>query len=212
MKRETLRETGIVFANGLLWRNPVLTAALGLYPAAVCGSLSQSVPLSALLVAQSLLAGLLFCAFGAALPDWLRPGAALALSALCWTPAALLTERLFPGSAALPGAVLVLQIANSMVLSRLNEYAPTHIFPAVAADVLGCTLGSGLLLCAQAALRAVLRGADVWTGEGGGSGWLGGAPALPFFGFLILGFLAAAVQAHNLRRTRHAGKRRVTRL
>ena len=105
-----------------------------------------------------------------------------------------------------------LQIANSMVLSRLNEYAPTHILPAVLADALGCTIGAGIFLCAQAALRGWLLTGEPWDASGFDSGVLGNAPALPFFGFLILGFCAAAVQAVNARRAKHIGRRRVTRL
>ena len=207
-----LREVGSVFGNSLLLRNPLLVAALGLYPAAACGPLSQALPLSCLLVLQSVLAGVILCLAGSFLPAWLRPGAVLAVSALCWAPAALLMERWFPGSLSLLGMTACLQIANSMVLSRLNEYAPTHILPAVLADALGCTLGGGLLLCAQAALRGWLLAADPWNAAADVPGPLGNAPALPFFGFLILGFLAALVQAINGRRARRAGKRRVTRL
>ena len=102
-----------------------------------------------------------------------------------------------------------------MVLSRLNEYAPTHILPAVVADVLGCTLGTGVLLALQAALRGWLASGSVWGKAGAQApfaGALGSAPAEPFFGFLVLGVLAAAVQALNARRARRVGKRRVSRL
>ena len=69
-----------------------------------------------------------------------------------------------------------------------------------------------MLFRSQAALRSWLRGADLWSGSAELSGPLGDAPSLPFFGFLILGFLAAAVQAVNARRAKHAGRRRVTKL
>ena len=213
--KETARELRAVFGNGFLFYNPVLTAALSLYPAAVCASLSQALPVSLLLLVQSLLAALVLWAVGSRLPDWLRPGVVFAVSAVCWIPAALLAERAWPGSLSLLGTAAGLQIANSMVLSRLNEYAPTHILPAVAADVLGCTLGTGVLLSLQAALRGWLASGSVW-GETGVqapfAGALGSAPAKPFFGFLVLGVLAAAVQALNARRARRVGKRRVSRL
>ena len=209
---QRLREIGSVFGNSLLLRNPILVAALGLYPAAVCGTLAEAVPMACLLVVQSVLAGTILCLAGGYLPGWLRPGAVLACSAVCWVPAALLMDRWFPGSLDALGTAAVLQIANSMVLSRLNEYAPTHIFPAVLADALGCTIGAGIFLCAQAALRGWLLTGEPWDASGFDSGVLGNAPALPFFGFLILGFCAAAVQAVNARRAKHIGRRRVTRL
>ena len=188
-----LRRIGAVFGNGLLLRNPLLVAALGMYPAAVCFSLSQALPLAILILVQSVLAAVVLCVAGNFLPGWARPGIVLAISAACWIPAAL-------------------QIANSMVLSRLNEYAPTHVLPAVLADALGCTIGAGIFLCAQAALRGWLLTGEAWDASGFDSGILGDAPALPFFGFLILGFCAAAVQAVNARRAKHIGRRRVTRL
>lgn len=211
-QHQRLREVGSVFGNSLLLRNPLLTAALGLYPAAVCASLSEALPVACLLVIQSVLAGTILCFVGGLLPDWLRPGAVLLCSAACWIPAAVLMDRWFPGSLAALGMTAFLQIANSMVLSRLNEYAPTHIFPAVLADALGCMLGSGILICAQAALRGWLLAGDAWDASAQAAGPLGSAPARPFFGFLLLGFLAAIAQAVNARRAKNAGRRRVTRL
>ena len=207
-----LRRIGAVFGNGLLLRNPLLVAALGMYPAAVCFSLSQALPLACLCLVQSVLAGLVLCLAGQFLPGWARPGIVLALSAVCWIPAALLADRWFPGSLSVLGMAAGPRIANSMGLSRLNEYAPTHILPAVLADALGCTIGAGIFLCAQAALRGWLLTGEPWDASGFDSGVLGSAPALPFFGFLILGFCAAAVQAVNARRAKHIGRRRVTRL
>ena len=98
--KETARELRAVFGNGFLFYNPVLTAALSLYPAAVCASLSQALPVSLLLLVQSLLAALVLWAVGSRLPDWLRPGVAFAVSAVCWIPAALLAERAWPAFAA----------------------------------------------------------------------------------------------------------------
>lgn len=208
-----LRELRQVFFNGLAFRNPALVAALGLYPIAACSSLKIAVAISLILVVQSLLAGTVMCAVGGFLPSWLRPGAALAASALCWVPAGLLAESYLPGALLVTGALGGLLLCNSMVLSRLNDYAPTHIFSAVAADALGCTLGYSLLLCGLSALREYLRIGQVWGSHAwASSGALGPAPGLPFFGLILLAFCAAAVQAVNARRAKHAGKRRVTRL
>ena len=148
-----LRRIGAVFGNGLLLRNPLLVAALGMYPAAVCFSLSQALPLAILILVQSVLAAVVLCVAGNFLPGWARPGIVLAISAACWIPAALLADRWFPGSLAALGMTAALQIANSMVLSRLNEYAPTHVLPAVLADALGCTIGPGFS-CARRRLCA----------------------------------------------------------
>ena len=39
--KNTLRKSGAIFANSALWRNPILTAALGIYPAAAASLTSQ---------------------------------------------------------------------------------------------------------------------------------------------------------------------------
>ena len=63
-----LRRIGAVFGNGLLLRNPLLVAALGMYPAAVCFSLSQALPLAILILVQSVLAAVVLCVAGNFLP------------------------------------------------------------------------------------------------------------------------------------------------
>ena len=53
-------------------------------------------------------------------------------------------------------------IANSIILSRANDYAPDHISFAVVADSLGCTIGFAIVICLVSALRELLSTGKLW--------------------------------------------------
>ena len=119
-------------------------------------------------------------------------------------------EWIFPGALNSLGMAAGMMVVNSMVLSRSAQYAPDHIPSAVLADTVGCSLGGTLVMCLAALIRE-------WFQYGGVSvdrivSAYGSGAAHPFFGFLILGFLAALVQYINRRRAERSAGRRVTRL
>ena len=200
-----LRGAGSIFLNGLLFRNPVLIGALGLYPvAAAARDLRSAAALSVLFLALALPSGLILCLLGLLVPRWFRPGLALLVSAACYLPAGRLTDLLLPGSVSGLGMAAGLMICNSVIFARADEYAPEHVAAAVAADAMGCSAG---FACA-ALLLGGLRG--FWmTGSLPGaalpfSGW---GFDLPFAGFLLLGFLSALVQWINRKRAERAAER-----
>ena len=203
--RTVLRGAGSIFCNGLLFRNPVLVGALGMYPlAAAAWNLKNAAALSVLFAALALPSGLVLCLCGMLMPRWFRPGLVLLVTALFYVPAAYLTNRLVPGSVADLGMVSGLMICNSVIFSRVDEYAPEHVAAAVAADALGCSLG----FAALAFLLAAVRGFWLRGGIPGLSPLAAGHGAdLPFAGFILLGFLAALVQWINHRRAERAAGR-----
>lgn len=208
MKNERLMPRGIgaIFLNGLLFRNPVLIGALGMYPiAAAAWNMKNAAALSFLFLALSLPSSLLLCLTGMLVPRWFRPGLVLLVSAALYVPAGVLADLLVPASISNLGMAAGLMICNAVILSRAEEYAPEHVAPAVAADSLGCSAGFAL----TAFLVAAFRGA--WLGEirfPGGTGFpVGRAADLPFAGFLLLGFLAALIQWVNRRRSRRSAER-----
>lgn len=207
MKRngQLLRGARSIFLNGLLFRNPVLVGALGLYPlVAAARSVGSAAALSLLFLLLALPCGLILCFFGMLAPRWFRPGLVLLVSAACYPAAAALADLLLPGSVSGLGMAAGLMICNSAVYSRAEEYAPEHVAAAVLADAFGCSLG----FAGVAFLLGALRG--LWL-----TGSLPGAvlpPAgkgfdLPFAGFLMLGFLAALLQWLNRRRAERAAER-----
>lgn len=203
MRRKTIisRETSAIFSNALLFRNPVLIGALGLYPVAAAGySLKNAAELSLLFLLVSVPVNALLCLFGMLVPQRYRPGLALAVCAACYLPAAFAADRIFPGFLGNMGMVAGLMVCNSAILARADEYAPTHIALAVAADTAGNCIGFAAVLVLVSAFRefwltGTLRpGEEVVAFRG---------VSLPFAGFILLGFLAALAQWLNGRR---AGK------
>lgn len=211
-KRILFKEANTIFLNGMFFKNPVIVGALGLFPIAAVGyNLKNAAALSLLFLFISLPASLLFCIIGVILPQWLRPGLVLGACALLYIPAALLTQMIMPGSVAALGLFAALMICNSMMLSRLNDYAPTHIGLAVFADAVGCTLGYALVIGLTAVIREFWIKGGIWQDTGiYGTGSKG--VSLPFFGFILLGFFAAFVQWINKKRSVKAEKRRADKL
>lgn len=208
-KRESLRE---VFWNGAIFKNPVLVGALGIYPIlAACHTLRNALELSVLLAAMAIPAGLLLYCIGRFMPSWALPALAAGTAGVLYLPASALMENLFPGAINSLGIAAGLMTVNSMVLSRWGSYTPNCSFPAVLADTIGCSLGGTLVMCLCALFRewfvygniALRRASSPYNGRGA---------ALPFFGFIILGFMAAFVQSINRRRAASSGRKKVNRL
>lgn len=212
-KKTLLRETGTIFLNGAFFKNPVLVGALGLYPVVAGGyNMRNAVELSLLFLFLTLPLSLLLCLVGEMMPLWIRPGLVLTVSAVLYLPAAWLTEKLLPGSVTALGMFAALMIGNSMILSRANDYAPTHIGWAVAADALGCSAGFAAVICLSAAIRELWLKGSLWHTNMGVYGTADAGVSLPFFGFLLLGFFAAFVQWVNEKRGKKGGRRRVPRI
>lgn len=212
-RRSLLRETGTIFLNGAFFKNPVLVGALGLYPVVAAGyNMKNAVELSLLFLFLSLPLTLLFCLVGEMMPVWIRPGLVLTASAVLYLPAAWLTEKLIPGAVTALGMFASLMICNSVILSRANEYAPTHIGWAVAADAVGGSIGFSMVICLTAAIREFWLKGSLWHTNMGVYGTADAGVSLPFFGFILLGFFAAFVQWANEKRSQKAEKRRVPRI
>lgn len=198
--RVFLRGAGAIFWNGVLFRNPVLVGALGLYPVAAAGfGMQNAAALSILFVFLALPSQLLLCLVGMLIPKWARPAAVLLVTAAFYLPAARAVQRLLPGSMESLGMAAALMACNSILYSRAEEYAPEHIFLAVGADALGCSAGFAAVICLVSALREFWLTGGVWSSGTPGSG-IGAGLDLPFAGFLLAGLLAALVQWINIRR------------
>lgn len=206
-----LSESAIIFANGVCFKNPVLIGALGLYPVVAAGySLRNGVALSIMMLIMMMPVCLISGFAGQKVPNWVRPAAVLLLSAAFYLPAYLLVEKMMPGVSSKLGICGGLMIANSIILSRANDYAPDHISFAVVADSLGCTIGFAIVICLVSALRELLSTGALWGQTITYQRVAQAIVAKPFFAFLLLGFLAALVQWINSKRDQD-GKRRVTR-
>ena len=208
MTRKTkrlLRKSGSVFVSAALWRNPVLTAALGIYPviAAAC-TLKTGIALALMMLFTMPFVCLIFCFVGNRIPSWIRPGAVVVCSAVFYGPAFLLVNYLLPN--VLPELTLYapLMITNSVVLSHANDYAPSHRAIAVVADSLGSTAGFAGTVILVSAVRGLWMNGIFWEPASKATG----VASLPFVGLILLAFLAALLQRANHKRALHKTRRR----
>lgn len=200
------RAAGTIFRNGFIFRNPVIIGALGMYQVVAAGyNLKNAVTMSVLFLLITLPAGLAMCFIGMALPDWVRPGVALAVSALFYIPAVYIMDNILPGSVNSLGLAAALMISNSAVYSRVGEYAPAHVAVAVLADIAGNSAGFAAVACITSVARELWLTGGVWGTSGKG---IGGGFSYPFAGFIVLGVLAAVVQWINLKRTEKYAERK----
>lgn len=206
MRKKTkiiLQEGKTIFLNGLLFKNPVVIGALGLYPVAAAGyNLKNAAALSFMMLIMMLPVCLISGWVGNRIPFWIRPAMVLALSALCYLPAILLLNRVMPAMTVPLGIFAPLMIGNSILLSRANDYAPSHITAAVLADSLGCTAGFTFIICLVGAIREILSQGTLWGLKTSVPAFLQKPATYPFFGFLLLGFCSALLQWMNSRRER----------
>ncbi|HEX3017252.1 MAG TPA: Rnf-Nqr domain containing protein [Caproicibacter sp.] len=197
--RVLIRGAGTIFRNGVLFRNPVLVGALGLYPVAAAGfGLKNAAVLSILFVFIALPSQVLLCLTGMLVPRWARPAAALLVTAAFYIPAARAVDWLMPGYLENLGMAAALMACNSIIYSRTEEYAPEHILLAVSADALGCSLGFAGVICLISAVRELWLTGGVWDSGAVGDG-IGTGLNLPFAGLILAGLLAALIQWVNIR-------------
>lgn len=189
-----LKESRTIFLNGFVFRNPVALGALGLFPVVGAGYSLQNAAVLSLMMLVMMLPVCLVSGW-LKMPVWVRPAAVLILSGAMYLPAAALAGRLMPQAVSQLGVYIVLMIGNSIVLSRANDYAPSHLTLAVVLDSLGCTAGFSAVIFLVAALRELWSALVASTG-----GTPGSAGAYPLVGFLLLGILAALIQHANNKR------------
>lgn len=200
-KKLTVRGTGTIFWNGVIYRNPVVVGALGLYPVVAAGvGLKNAVALSLMFLLMAIPSQMVLCFVGLLVPEWVRPAVALAVTGVFYLPATLVLRAAMPGYPDALGMAAPLMACNSILYARAAEYAPEHIFPAVLADAVGCSFGFTVVVCLISAVRELWLTGGIW-GRGFAGMGVGAGFDYPFAGFLLAGLLAALVQRINLRRT-----------
>ena len=165
------------FRTNGLYAAPVLSGAMGIcVPVAAATTLRSGIILS-LIFAMLLV------------PVW----------SVVFAGASGLVQIFFGRAAQLYQIYAPLLIVSSLLLSRADQFAVRQNAGIAAADSAACAIGFALVSCTMGAVRELL-----------GSGTLYGTVVLPaivpnrmtgapFFGFIVLGFLAAAVKSFRLR-------------
>ncbi|MBQ6829983.1 MAG: hypothetical protein IJO59_02530 [Clostridia bacterium] len=183
------------FWDAFLPNNVVLLQAAGLCPILAVGTtLQNGVALSACTAAVMLPLSLFVTFFGNKLAQWLRPALyALLASVLLLGTAFALHFTVSPELYAALYIFLPLMAVNTLFTYRTT---PLHLSmpPLVSlADAFGSALGFALVLCISSALREMAIYGTVWNIPLGYEARFPEA-AHPFIGFLLLGFMSAALQ------------------
>lgn len=204
----TASELRRIFLNGVVYKNPVLFSALGLFPAvAAATTLKNGVALCVMMAILLLPICLLFSLIGNRIPAWLKPAVILLLCAGLYIPISLVMKSLLPQGIGSLGIYAPLMIANALVFSRAEGFASKHVLIAALSDALGCTIGFGIVTCVLAAIRELAAYNTLWGRPLGGFKISGAA--LPFAGFILAGFLAAILQYatnhHNEKKAKRKG-------
>lgn len=206
------RKSGSILLSSALWRNPVLTAALGLCPVAAASlTVKSAAALSLMMLFMMTPVSLLSCWIGDRIHTWVRPAVILVCSAVIYVPAFILADLLIPQVLPVLMFYTPLLITNSILLSHANDYAPGHLAIAAAADSIGCTVGFAICALLVAAARGIFANGIFWESPS----HMSGPAAQPFGALILLGFLAALLQAVNrkrLRRRKYQKKERRSRL
>lgn len=194
------------FARNVLYQNPVLTGALG-----ICTIVAAATTLKNAWILTQMFALITFpvCMISSGcfsrMPRYLRAAVVPLTAAILYTLAIALLRSYYGAWSTLFRFYLPLMAVNSLMLSRAVRYAPRQRLWVTAIDTVTCIIGFGLAACLTGGIRELFQ-----------SGKLTGLPVhmagVPFFGFIVLGFIAAAVRGLRLHRERkRAAARRVAR-
>lgn len=183
-----------VFQRGILRENPVLMQCIGLFPAiALATSLKAAaivaVASAVLLIVMEFLTALLL----KKLPFWLRIGMYALLSFGVLAGGLVACERWLPHLLGSLSGYLPLLAVNALIVFRCETCAAHASVRVSLLDALGASLGYAIVLVLLGFVRELL-GSGAILGHTISS--LPEIPGMlmPFGGFLLLGFMAAAVK------------------
>ncbi len=202
------REENPFFAS-FLSRNIVLVQAVGICPIIMAGTtLQNGVALTACTLAVLLPVSLVMSLVGEKFSPWMRPPLYTILAMGLMVLAAWVLETYV--SADLYAKLYIflpLMAVNTLFTYRAGGYSVQHTPPVALLDALGSGLGFGIVICAVSALREVLAQGTLW-GEPIEISVRFSAAALPAVGFMMLAFMAAALQWLKAGLSRLADKQR----
>lgn len=199
-KRPSLRSLLSTLWDAFLPQNAVLVQAMGLCPIIAVGySLKNGLAFSLCILLVMVPANLLLSLVGKKVPQWLRPPIYAVLTTGLLVLASLLMRRHLSADALY--VFLPLMAVNSLFTVRASGKQAAAVHPlASVVESLGVALGFGLVMCAACALREAARSGTIWDIPLGYSLRLTEAE-YAFIGYVLLGFMAAALQ--SIRRVYH---------
>lgn len=173
----------------------MLVQAIGLCPIIAAGTTLQYGVVLAICTAAVLLpTSLLMSVVGEKIPAWLRPPIYTVGASLLLLLAAIIVDRYISHEIyAYLYLHLPLMAVNTIFTYRAGGFSVSNRPAAALVDALGSSVGFGLVICAASALRELAIYGTLW-GNPMGFSFRFPEAALPFAGFLLLGFMAAILQ------------------
>ena len=178
-----------------LLNNPVLERGLVVAPVIVtCNSLQNACALSIAFAFITILSVFLTAFIPRRIPYTLRVILNAITASLLFIPAVLLLRRYFPESVFNLGIYLPLLVTNSLIVQKSESRYHHEKLPTMLLQLLTAAGGFAAAVCIVGALRELLGKATLMGKPVENFPFTAPALLLPFAGFLLVGFLAAAVQ------------------
>lgn len=184
---------GLLLRNAGIF-NPVLVQAVGLCPVIAMATTLKGSALLALVAATAItLCELIASVFLKAVPRWVRTGLYIILGGAIITPFMILIEKLNPELFGSLGIYLPVMAVNSLLVLRCERFAVKLSPSAALKDGFTASLGYAAVLLLVGTVREILGSGSIAGFKFYEGRTLSGL-LLPFGGFLMLGFAAAALR------------------
>ena len=181
--------------NSAFIKNPVLFEAVGLSPVlAMTVSLKSAIILTTASCIELLFIELFSCLALKKVKRWLRMPIYAILGILLNLPILAFFYHFTPNEALYAGIFLPLLAVNSLVALHCERFAVKHSLKHTAIDAVFASLGYAFVILLLGAVREILGSGTIYSVDLHLPIKLSGM-LLPFGGFLLLGFFAAAVKA-----------------
>ena len=189
--------------TGVLLDNPVFMQTIGLCPTlATSTSLSNAIGMGIAATVVLICSNVVISLLRKFIPDKIRIAAFISIIATFVTVIDLLLQAYIPSLASSLGLFLPLVVVNCIILGRAEAYASKNAVLPSAMDGLGMGLGFTFALVLMGIVRELLGAGTIAAGIIGDKGTqipgLADNPAtmmiLPAGGFLMMGFIFAAIQ------------------
>lgn len=192
-----------IFTHGVIVKNPVLVQVIGLCPAvAAAADLMSAALLAGILLVEMLLCECIASMVLKRVPRSVRVGIYFAIGlALCVGCTLTLQEEL-PELLNIVGIYLPLMAASSAVALRCENFAVKKSVHLSFLDATANGLGTAIVLLVSGAVRELLGRGTILEQKVFVTAPLQGL-AMPFGGFIVLGFLAAVLKRFISEKLRH---------
>ena len=188
---------------GVILDNPIFMQTIGLCPTlATSTSLSNAIGMGIAATVVLICSNVVISLLRKFIPDKIRIAAFISIIATFVTVIDLLLQAYIPSLASSLGLFLPLIVVNCIILGRAEAYASKNAVLPSAMDGLGMGLGFTFALVLMGIVRELLGAGTIAAGIIGDKGiqipGLVDNPAtmmiLPAGGFLVMGFILAAIQ------------------